>query len=177
MVRPQSAQSASLGPTPERSNQSDRATVSYPAHMRWWAFGYKKVHIVKINDVSVSFMTGNVEGTRDFYVKYLNAKVTFDCGWYVNLEFGNPNSSLQFMSPRQAHHKLSSGDGIIYNFKVDNVNEVHTRFVREGLKVVVPLEDHPWGDRGFGIKDPNGITLYLYEDREPSSEFQQYYID
>lgn len=61
---------------------------------------------MKIKDVSASFTTNNVEGTRDFYVKYINAKVTFDCG----------------------------------------------------------------------IKDPNGITLYLYEDREPSPEFQQYYI-
>ena len=131
---------------------------------------------MKINNVSASFTTNNVEDTRDFYVKYLNAKATFDCGWYVNLEFGNPNLSLQFMSPQQPHHKLSSGDGIIFNFKMDNVDEVHERFIEEGLEIVVPLEDHPWGDRGFGIKDPNGITLYLYEDREPSSEFQQYYI-
>ncbi len=135
-----------------------------------------KDHIMKIKDVSASFTTNNVGGTRDFYVKYLNAKVTFDCGWYVNLEFGNSKSSLQFMSPQQAHHKLSSGDGIIYNFKMYNVDEVHERFIKEGLEVVVPLEDHPWGDRGFGIKDPNGITLYLYEDREPSSEFKQHYI-
>ena len=139
------------------------------------SFGGKKSHFMKISNVSASFTTDNVEGTRDFYVKYLHAKVTFDCGWYINLEFGNPDSSLQFMSPQQDHHKLSSSDGIIYNFKVENVNEIYTRFVNEGLKVVAPLEDHPWGDRGFSIKDPNGITLYLYEDREPSSEYQQYY--
>ena len=42
--------------------------------------------------------------------------------------------------------------------------------------ISIQLEDHPWGDRGFGIKDPNGITLYLYEDKEPSAEFKQYYI-
>lgn len=42
---------------------------------------------MKIKDVSASFTTNNVEGTRDFYVKHLNAKVTFDCGWYVNLEY------------------------------------------------------------------------------------------
>jgi hypothetical protein len=37
-----------------------------------------------------------------------------------------------------------------------------------GLVALMPLEDHPWGDRGFGIQDPNGIVLYLYSEREPS---------
>ncbi len=40
---------------------------------------------------------------------------------------------------------------------------------------IMPLEDHPWGDRGFAIQDPNGITLYIYSDREPSEEFKQYF--
>jgi len=35
--------------------------------------------------LSPAFTTNNVEETRDFYVKYFSAKVTFDCGWYVNL--------------------------------------------------------------------------------------------
>ena len=131
---------------------------------------------MKINSVSAAFTTNNVEGSRDFYLKYLNAKVTFDCGWYVNLEFASPVSTLQFMSPQEPHHKLSKSAGLIYNFKIEGVDEVHERFLNEGLEVVVPLEDHPWGDRGFGIKDPNGITLYLYEDREPSDEFRQYYV-
>jgi len=132
---------------------------------------------MEIRNVSSSFTTNKVEVSRDFYTRYLNANVTFDCGWYVNLEFGASGFSLQFMSPRQSHHVLSKGDGIIYNFKVDNVDEVHKSYVKEGLKIVVPLEDHSWGDKGFGIKDPNGITLYFYEDTEPSSEFQQYFKD
>jgi uncharacterized glyoxalase superfamily protein PhnB len=101
--------------------------------------------------------------------------VTFDCGWYVNLEFGNPASTLQFMSPTQPEHQLSSGAGLIYNFTVDDVDQEYLRLTKEGLKVVVPLEDHPWGDRGFVVKDPNDISLYIYSLREPSEEFRQYY--
>ncbi|BBO74209.1 hypothetical protein DSCW_16260 [Desulfosarcina widdelii] len=59
---------------------------------------------------------------------------------------------------------------------MDNVDVVHERFINEGLEVVVPLEDHPWEDRRFGIKDPNGITVYLYEDRDLSFEFSQYHV-
>lgn len=130
---------------------------------------------MKANSLSAAFTTDKVEESRDFYVKYFNAEVTFDCGWYVNLEFGNSASTLQFMSPQQPEHKLSSGDGLIYNFAVDNVDEEYKKLSQAGLVVVVPLEDHPWGDRGFAVQDPNGISLYIYSEREANEEFRQYF--
>ena len=127
--------------------------------------------------LSPAFTTDNVAETRDFYVKYFAAKITFDCGWYVNLEFGNAASTLQFMSPQQPEHQLSSAAGLIYNFAVEDVDMEYERLTKAGLAVVVPLEDHPWGDRGFAVQDPNGISLYLYSEREPDEEFKQYYVE
>ena len=125
--------------------------------------------------VSTAFTTAKVEETRDFYVKHFGARVTFDCGWYVNLEFGDPRSTLQFMSMQQPHHKLSSSDGLMFNLKVSDVDGEHARLSAAGLPVIIPLENHPWGDRGFGMQDPNGITLYVYQEMEPSAEFRKYY--
>jgi len=125
--------------------------------------------------ISAAFTTNKVEESRDFYVKYFDAKITFDCGWYVNLEFGTKTSTLQFMSPQQPEHQLSNSAGLFYNFSVDNVDEEYKRLSDSGLSVIVPLEDHPWGDRGFAIQDPNGITLYIYSEREPSEEFKKFY--
>ena len=130
---------------------------------------------MKAQSLSAAFTTNKVEESRDFYVNYFDAKVIFDCGWYVNLEFGNKTSTLQFMSPQQAQHQLSSGVGLIYNFAVESVDDEYKRLTAEGLAVIVPLEDHPWGDRGFGVQDPNGITLYIYSEREPSEEFRSYF--
>ena len=127
------------------------------------------------NTLSPAFTTGNVAQSRDFYVRYFNAKVTFDCGWYVNLEFGNPSCSIQFMSPQQPEHQLGSGAGLIYNFAAENVDDGYEKLTGTGLSVIVPLEDHPWGDRGFAVQDPNGISLYIYSVREPSEEFEQYF--
>ncbi len=127
------------------------------------------------NTVSAAFTTDKVEETKNFYVKYFGAKVTFDCGWYVNLEFGRESSILQFMSPQQPEHQLCNSAGLIYNFKVDDVDSEHERIVGAGLDVLMPLEDHPWGDRGFAVTDPNGITLYIYSEREPGEEFKPYY--
>ncbi len=43
------------------------------------------------------------------------------------------------------------------------------------MQPAMPLEDHPWGDRGFSVIDPIGNSVYVYSDREPSDEFKQYY--
>ena len=125
--------------------------------------------------VSTAFTTDKVLETRDFYVNYLGARVAFDCGWYVSLEFEAPGATLQFMSPHESHHTLSKSDGLMYNFLVTDVDREYARLTGEGLPAIIPLEDHPWGDRGFGVRDPNGITLYLYQETEPSPEFKQYY--
>jgi uncharacterized glyoxalase superfamily protein PhnB len=130
---------------------------------------------MKINSLSTAFTTDKVETSRDFYIKYLGAKLTFDCGWYINLQFGSESSTLQFMSPQQPEHQLSNSAGLMYNFSVDDVDVEYKRLTDAGLEVVVPLEDHPWGDRGFAIQDPNGISLYLYSDREPDETFKQYF--
>ncbi len=130
---------------------------------------------MEISRLSSAFTTSKVDESRDFYVKYFGAKVIFDCGWYINLQFGSESSTLQFMSPQQPEQQLSNGAGLMYNFAVVDVDTEYRRLTNAGLIAVVPLENHPWGDRGFAIQDPNGISLYIYSDREPSEEFRQYF--
>jgi len=55
---------------------------------------------MRVQALSVAFTTNKVEESRGFYIKYLDAKVTFDCGWYMNLEFDNKSSTIQFMPPQ-----------------------------------------------------------------------------
>jgi len=127
------------------------------------------------NTLSSCIITEKVADTRDFYIKHFDAKVTFDCGWYVNLRFGKETSELQFMSPRDKDTPTCNPAGLIYNFCVDDADAEHTRLLANGLVPIMPLEDHPWGDRGFAILDPNGVMLYIYSNREPSEAFKVYY--
>jgi len=53
------------------------------------------------NEVSPCITTDKVRESKEFYIKYFNAEVTFDCEWYVNLKFGKDISTIQFMSPQQ----------------------------------------------------------------------------
>ena len=130
---------------------------------------------MKANNLSSCIITDKIEQNKAFYVKNFDAKVIFDCGWYVNLQFGKETSTLQFMSPQQPGQPVCKGAGLIYNFEVDDVDAEYERLMELENEPVMPLEDHPWGDRGFAIVDPNGIMLYLYSKREPSEDFRQYF--
>ena len=126
------------------------------------------------NTISPCITTTKVEESRDFYVKFFGAKVTFDCGWYVSLQFGKQSSNLQFMAP-QPGQPICNPAGLGYNFSVADVDVEYNLLMAAGLQPVMPLEDHPWGDRGFAIQDPNGVALYIYSEREPNADFKQYY--
>ncbi|ACF14236.1 Glyoxalase/bleomycin resistance protein/dioxygenase [Chloroherpeton thalassium ATCC 35110] len=132
---------------------------------------------MNIQSVSAAFTTEKVQETKAFYIKHLGAKLTFDCGWYINLEFGEKSRSLQFMSPKAEPQKPSVSDGLMYSFAVPNVDEVYENMTGAGLIPTMPLEDHPWGDRGFAVQDPNGIMLYFYTEAEPSDEFKAFFIE
>ena len=124
--------------------------------------------------LSACFCTKDVSVCREFYRKYLDAKTTFDCGWYLNMDIGSQGATIQFMEP-QGDMPTYNGAGVTLNFQVDDVDAEHKRLIEAGLSEAMPLEDHPWGDRGFGILDPHGIVLYFYKPTEPAEEFKQYY--
>ncbi|MDR2154365.1 MAG: VOC family protein [Burkholderiaceae bacterium] len=126
-----------------------------------------------VQSLSPCITTPKVEESRDFYVKHFAARITFDCGWYVNLEFGQ-GATLQFMAP-QPGQPVCNPAGLTYNFRVADVDAEFRALTASGLTAIMPLEDHPWGDRGFAVQDPNGVVLYIYSDREPSAEFKPYY--
>jgi len=130
--------------------------------------------LMKTKELSACFVTGMVDACRDFYVRYFSAVVTFDCGWYVNLRIGEGGASIQFIQPKEGMAEFG-GAGIMLNFMVDDVDAEHRRLSAVGLAVVMPLEDHPWGDRAFAVTDPLGNTLYIFSGREPADEFRQFF--
>ena len=129
---------------------------------------------MKTNELSACFCTNDVDACRKFYTEYFSAKAIFDCGWYVNLRIGQDGSTIQFMQP-QENMPTFGGAGVMLNFKVNDVDAEHLRLTEAGLQAAMPLEDHPWGDRGFSVLDPIGNFVYIYSDREPSDEFKQYF--
>lgn len=131
---------------------------------------------MNVKAASPCIVTDRIAESRDFYAAHFGARVTFDCGWYVNLAFGDGTASLQFMSPREGQAPCNP-TGLMYNLQVVDVDTEHARLTGAGLEAIMPLDDHPWGDRGFAILDPNGVVLYLWSARDPAPEFKPYFRD
>jgi len=129
---------------------------------------------MKTDELSTCFCTDDVDACREFYTRHFSAKAIFDCGWYVNLSIGKDGPTIQFMQPQESMPTFG-GAGVMLNFKVDDVDAQYLRLIEAGLPIAMPLEGHPWGDRGFSVMDPIGNAVYIYSDREPSDEFKQYY--
>lgn len=124
--------------------------------------------------LSTSITTSKIDETRAFYRRHFAADIAFDSGWYLHLELGNKWASLQFMAP-QPGMPLCNPAGLSFNFCVADVDAEYAKLTAAGLAPTMPLEDHPWGDRAFAVQDPNGVTLYIYSEREPSAEFKAFY--
>lgn len=126
---------------------------------------------------STTFVTNHLAETRSFYEQHFEARASFDAGWYVVLRLGgDPNGSeLCLMQPQDGAVPYSGG--AMLNLTFENVDEVHEALISAGITPVIPLEDHPWGDRGFGVMDPAGTMVYCLTPIEPTEEFQAFQID
>lgn len=127
---------------------------------------------MKIDSASVTIVTEHLADTRHFYETHFDAWASFDCGWYVVLKLGRDPTApeLCLMEPRDG--MPSYAGGLALNLVVEDVDAAHAAMTEAGMEAAMPLADHPWGDRGFGVVDPAGVMAYCHVPIEPSEEFR-----
>ena len=54
--------------------------------------------------------------------------------------------------------------GAFMVIEVDNVEERYQRIKAKGLVFQQELKDQSWGHRSFCIRDPNGLTIYCFNE-------------
>lgn len=130
-----------------------------------------------IRSSTITFVTAHLPETRAFYERHFAAQPVFDCGWYVTMRLGldKDGPEIALMQPREGDPPFAGGAYL--NLRVDDVDQFYRQVVESGLTPDSPPADHPWGDRGFRVSDPSGVTVYCYEDIAPTAEFQAYFID
>lgn len=126
--------------------------------------------------LSICFCTNAIDPCRKFYEQHFAAKAVFDCGWYLTLKLDQTGPEISFIQPQEGMTTFS-GAGVTLNLKVADVDAEFSRLNQAGLEVQMPLEDHPWGDRGFSVVDPLGNSVYLYSEREPTAEFKSFFVE
>lgn len=53
-----------------------------------------------VTGISPTVFVRDVDRAKDFYATHFNARVAFDCGWYISLEFDQNGPAFRFMQPR-----------------------------------------------------------------------------
>ncbi len=48
--------------------------------------------------------------------------------------------------------------------QVPDVDATYRAITRRGLSVQESLSTKPWGHRSFCLREPNGLTLYIFSD-------------
>jgi len=120
-------------------------------------------------------LAADLPALKDFYTSKLGFEVTWDSESYLGLRAGDEaGPELSFMTPCDEQQPLTDGRGVTYCLQVADVDAEHERLAADGVTVVQPPKDNPWGDRSCIVLDPLGISLYVYSVIEVDPEFKQY---
>lgn len=130
---------------------------------------------MKFNDLSITIHTDKIKECVDFYVRHFDVKITFDCEWYVTIQFQSDVNAfifLSFMKPEYGTAGTTFAGGLTFNLNVTDVDSEYAKIQSAGIAFTEEITDHQWGDRAFSVKDPLGNILYIYSPREMSAEYQ-----
>ena len=63
---------------------------------------------------------------------------------------------------RRGESRTATG-GPFAAVELEDVDALHARVVANGVATHYPLEDKPWGHRGFSVLDPNGVEIAFFQ--------------
>ena len=115
--------------------------------------------------------------TTEFYGDTLGLDVLFQSDFFVLLALpGEARGAIGFVledhptAPPDGP-AISPGASAFLTLQVPDAAEAYEQLVRSGIVIGYQLRDEPWGQRRFGLLDPNGLYVDVVEQIEPSPDF------
>jgi uncharacterized glyoxalase superfamily protein PhnB len=109
----------------------------------------------------------SVDATRDFYVETLGfTHMMGVVGKDGQMDFCSVllgEAQVMFTRGRAAQAAPVGGTQAVEVYlEVADVDALHARLQKKGVKVTDPLTLQWWGDRTFKVQDPNGYVIWFY---------------
>lgn len=118
-----------------------------------------------IRRVVLNIHSNNFDENRNFYADLLGFEVSMDMGWIMT--FVSPTNPTAQVTILQKDLTASVNPNL--TVEVEDVDSVYANAIKNGLQVVHPLKDEPWGVRRFFVVDPNGqVVNVMSHTTEPS---------
>lgn len=112
-----------------------------------------------------SIVTARFFETWDFYAAHLGFRTVAECDFYVHLQhpsgaqIGILRHELNGDTPELV--TATDGRGFWLNLDVADADAEYARLISAGVGIAAEIEDKPWGDRQFMVRDPNGVLVAI----------------
>ena len=70
---------------------------------------------------------------------------------------------------------MNSKAGVFLTLQVEDAKAFYEKLQKAGIKIYYPLKDEAWGQRRFGVIDPNGMYIDIVQQIEPEKGFWEKY--
>lgn len=131
-------------------------------------------------DVYPVFVTKDLTITKQFYEKWFNLKPVFESGFFMLLASEDNSRSIGFLSEEHPSSPpsmpaMNTQAGVFLTLQVEDARADFDRLKKAGLEISYELRDEPWGQRRFGVVDPNGMYIDVVQQIEPEKGFWEKY--
>lgn len=141
----------------------------------------KKIEQMTYQDVYPVYVTKDLKTCKEFYSKWFNMQVVFESSFFILLVTpGEKSFTIGFLnevhpSSPPSSPAMNAQAGVYLTLQVADAKADFERLKNAGLKINYSLKDEPWGQRRFGIIDPNGMYVDIVQQIEPEGGFWDKY--
>ncbi len=121
----------------------------------------------------LTYFTEKYNETIEFYKELLELEVLHfwnrnenDKGTLLKAGMG----TIEVLSVPNDNHKIKGLDyrkpqGVFGCLQVSNATALYKKYKNKGVKFKEDLVDQSWRHRSFSVEDPNGVVLFIFEER------------
>ena len=120
---------------------------------------------MNIDRIIPEIQSHDIEATKAFYGGLLGFELGMEDGMFLMFNSAT-NPSAQLTVNDNGHPALPPGFAVDVG-DANKVQEIYMAVTQQGLAVVEPLEDKPWGIRRFSVIDPGGARVTVIGHIEP----------
>jgi predicted enzyme related to lactoylglutathione lyase len=137
---------------------------------------------MKIKDSYSVFVTRKLKETKDFYIKCLDFGVYFESNYFILLEAsGDKPYYFGFMDENHPSSPpttpaINSSSGVFLTLEVADAKAEYDKLLNAGINIFYPLTNEAWGQKRFGVSDPNDMYIDIVEQTEPENNYWEQYM-
>jgi catechol 2,3-dioxygenase-like lactoylglutathione lyase family enzyme len=137
---------------------------------------------MKIKDTYSVFVTKDLKAIKDFYIKWFSFKVYFEASYFILFKASDEKPFfIGFMDEEHPSSPptipaINSKSGVFLTLEVEDAKAEYDKLLNAGLNIYYHLNDEIWGQRRFGVMDPNGMYIDIVQQIEPQHGFWEQYL-